>query len=395
MMRIAPEEYSPRPRPLTLYNSSMRGWSVPLGRWLGVELRVHTFFLLLAAVCIGLGASTGGDFSKTRGLGLFFILAAAVLVREIARSLVAAWYGIRLRAILLLPIGGMFAYATPESQEIATSGSGQFALAAAGPVANLATAVVLAAFITGAGGQFDIFTHPFVTSTYLLRSMVWMQAGLGVLHLLPAYPLDCGRILRSRFARSHGPAPANRAATGIGQLLALALMVGGLLLHSYWLVIAGFFIMIGAQIEDQGVFFQSVVDTVRMREVMLTDFATLSPSDTLADALTRCVHSLQEDFPVVRGPNLVGIVSRQRIVDALRSDGNGYVQSVMSRAFQVARPEDTLGTTIRRLTAGRGLSLIPVTESGRVVGIVSVQNLMGAMSLLSEQRRYERQEASQ
>ena len=130
-----------------------------------------------------------------------------------------------------------------------------------------------------------------------------------------------------------------------------------------------------------------------MREVMLTDFATLSPSDTLADALYRCVHSLQEDFPVVRGPQLVGIVSRQRIVDALRDEGNGYVQSVMSRAFQVARPEDTLGTTIRRLTAGHGLALIPITESGRVVGIVSVQNLMSSMSLLAEQRRIERQES--
>ena len=225
--------------------------------------------------------------------------------------------------------------------------------------------------------------------------MVWMQAGLGLLHLLPAYPLDGGRLLRGSFARKHGIAPTGRATTGLGQVLALTAMIAGMLLHSPWLVIAGFFIMIGAQVEDQGVFFQSVVDTVHMSEVMLTDFATLSPSDTLADALVRCVHSLQEDFPVVRGPQLVGIVSRQRIVDALRNDGNGYVQSVMSRAFQVARPEDTLGATIRRLTAGRGLSLIPVTESGRVVGIVSVQNLMSSMSLLSEQRRIERQEAEE
>ena len=118
-------------------------------------------------------------------------------------------------------------------------------------------------------------------------------------------------------------------------------------------------------------------------------------SDTLADALVRCVHSLQEEFPVVRGPQLVGIVSRQRIVDALRNDGNGYVQAVMSRAFQVARPEDTLGTTIRRLTAGHGLSLIPITDSGRVVGIVSVQNLMSSMALLAEQRRIERQETEE
>lgn len=369
----------------------MRGWSIPLGRWMGVELRVHTFFLLLAVVCLGLSATEG----LLRGFGLFLVLVVAVIVRESARLLVAAWLGLRLRALLLLPIGGLFAYANPESQENANQGAGQFALAFAGPLANCATAISLGVAFVGAGGDINLFSQPWITPAYLLRSMVWMQAGLGVLHLLPAYPLDAGRLLRGNFARTHGLAPAGRAATGLGQLLALAIMLAGMLLHSYWMIVAGFFIMIGAQIEDQGVFFQSVVDTVCMREVMLTDFATLSPSDTLADALARCVHSLQEDFPVVRGPELVGIVSRQRIVEALRSDGNGYVQSVMSRAFQVARPEDTLGATIRRLTAGRGLSLIPVTESGRVVGIVSVQNLMSSMTLLAEQRRIQREEADE
>ena len=358
---------------------------------MGVEMRVHAFFPLLAVVCLALSAADG----VARGLGLFLVLCAAVAVREIARLLVAAWLGLRLRAVLLLPIGGLFAYANPESQENANQGGGEFAMAFAGPLANVATALVLGATFLGAGAGFRLFDQPLITSAYLLRSMVWMQAGLGLLHLVPAYPLDCGRLIRGSFARRHGFAPAGRAASGLGQVLALLTMVAGMLLHNYWLIIAGFFIMIGAQIEDQGVFFQSVVDTVRMREVMLTDFATLSPSDTLADALVRCVHSLQEDFPVVRGPQLVGIVSRQRIVDALRSDGNGYVQSVMSRAFQVARPEDTLGTTIRRLTAGHGLALIPVTESGRVVGIVSVQNLMSSMSLLAEQRRIERQEANE
>ena len=369
----------------------MRGWSIPLGRWMGVELRVHTFFLLLAVVCLGLSASDG----LGRGLGLFMTLTLAVLVREFARLLVAAWLGLRLRAILLLPIGGLFAYANPESQQMATQGPGQFALAFAGPLANGFAALILAATFIGAGGSLNLVDQPWISSAHLLRSMVWMQAGVGFLHLLPAYPLDCGRLVRGSFARTHGAGPAGRAATGLGQLLALTAMIGGMLLHSPWLIIAGFFIMIGAQIEDQGVLFQSVVDTVQMREVMLTDFATLSPSDTLADALSRCVHSLQEDFPVVRGPQLVGIVSRQRIVDALRNDGNGYVQSVMSRAFQVARPDDTLGSTIRRITAGQGLSLIPVTDSGRVVGIVSVQNLMSSMTLLAEQRRLQREEAAE
>lgn len=367
----------------------MRGWSIPLGRWMGVELRVHAFFPLLAFVFLAIGGSDGW----ARAVALFFLLVAAVAVRETARLMMAAWLDLRLRAILLLPIGGLFAYANPESQERAAAGGAQYAVALAGPIANWATSVVLALVILGASPAVPLFSEPFISTSHLLRSMVWMQFFLGALHLLPAYPLDFGRILRSNLTRSHGFAPAARAAAGLGQALALVAVVVGMLTKDYWLSIAGLFIMIGAQIEDQGVLFQSVVDTVRMREVMLTDFATLSPSDTLADALVRCVHSLQEDFPVVRGPELVGIISRQRIVDALRNDGNGYVQSVMSRAFQVARPEDTLGTTIRRLSAGRGLALIPVTESGRVVGIVSVQNLMSSMSLLAEQRRIERLES--
>ncbi|MDE3163773.1 MAG: CBS domain-containing protein [Acidobacteriota bacterium] len=366
----------------------MRGWTLPMGRWMGVELRIHAFFPLLAAVCLLLSGGSG----VLRGLGLFLVLVLAVVVREAARLITAAWLGLRLRAVLLLPIGGLFAYANPESQEGSNQGAGQFALAFAGPLANAFTAAALAIALLGAAGSdLRLLEQPWISAAWLLRSLIWMQLALAVLHLLPAYPLDGGRLLRGSFARAHGLAPAGRAASGVGQLLALAAMIGGMLLQSPWLIIAGFFIMVGAQIEDQGVFFQSVVDTVHMREVMLTDFATLSPSDTLADALTRCVHSLQDDFPVVRGPELVGIVSRQRIVDALRNDGNGYIQSVMSRAFQVARPEDTLGATIRRLGAGHGLTLIPVTESGRVVGIVSVQNLMSSMTLLAEQRRIERE----
>ncbi len=244
-----------------------------------------------------------------RGLALFLVLVAAVVVRETARLLVAAWLGLRLRAILLLPIGGLFAYANPESQENANQGSGQFALALAGPLANWPRRWCWR-HISGRQRQYAAL-RPAVDLRRPTCCAAWSgcRPAWALLHLLPAYPLDCGRLLRGSFARKHGFAPPGRAAAGMGQVLALTAMLGGMLLHNSWLIIAGFFIMIGAQIEDQGVFFQSVVDTVRMREVMLTDFATLSPSDTLADALVRCVHSLQEDFPVVRGPQLVGIVS--------------------------------------------------------------------------------------
>src|SRR5580698_5450152 len=117
----------------------MRGWSIPLGRWMGVEMRVHAFFPLLALVCLALSVAEGPG----RGFALFLDLVAAVAVRESVRLIVAAWLGLRLRAVLLLPIGGLFAYANPESQEGANQGSAQFILAFAGPLANLATAAVL------------------------------------------------------------------------------------------------------------------------------------------------------------------------------------------------------------------------------------------------------------
>jgi CBS domain-containing protein len=93
---------------------------------------------------------------------------------------------------------------------------------------------------------------------------------------------------------------------------------------------------------------------------------------------------------VVRGRNVVGVVSRQVIADALRAEGNGYVQGIMQRSFHVAKPEDSLGTTISRFS-GRGMSLVPVTDGERVVGIVTLQNLMHSMSLLAESRKLRRQ----
>lgn len=376
----------------------MRAWSMPLGRWFGVHLRIHYFFLLLLFFCV-LSTQLAG-VAPWRGIMLWCLLTAAVLGREVVRALTAAWHGLSVRSILLLPIGGLFSYASPEMSEQAAEGWTQIALTVAGPLANLIFAALVAALIVGATPQVPIARLPIVTPSHLMRSVVWLNVALAVMNCIPAYPLDAGRMLRSSMARSRGATQATRAASGLGQMLGIAAVIAGVALlaipntHiaagvSPWLILAGFFVFIGAQLEDQGVLFQSVVETVRMRDVMLTDFDTLSPSDTLSDALYKAIHSLQDDFPVVRGPNLVGVVSRQGIVQALRHEGNGYVQAIMSRAFQVAQPDDSLGVLIRRIGSGR-LSLIPVAESGRIVGIVTWQNLSSSMGLLAEYRRLER-----
>jgi CBS domain-containing protein/Zn-dependent protease len=376
----------------------MRAWSLPLGRWFGVHLRIHYFFLLLLFFCAASTSLSGT--ASWRGVVLWFLLFGAVLGREVVRALTAAWHGLSVRSILLLPIGGLFSYGSPDMAEHAAEGWPQIALTVAGPLANLAFALLVAGLIAGATANVPIAKFPIVTPGHLMRSAVWLNAALALINCIPAYPLDAGRLMRSIMARARGVAQATRAASGLGQMTGIAAVVIGLALLaipntrlaaglSPWLIMGGFFVFIGAQLEDQGVMFQSVVETVRMRDVMLTDFDTLSPSDTLSDALYKAIHSLQDDFPVVRGPNLVGVVSRQGIVQALRQEGNGYIQGIMSRAFQVAQPDDSLGVLIRRIGSGR-LSLIPVAESGRVVGIVTWQNLSSSMGLLAEYRRLER-----
>jgi Zn-dependent protease/CBS domain-containing protein len=377
----------------------MRGWSFPLGRWFGVDLRIHTFFLLLLGFCM-LSTSVE-NVPAWRGIMLWFLLLLVVFVREIARVITAAYHDLQLRSILLLPIGGLFSYASPESAERAVEGRVQIALALTGPLSSLLFAAVVAGLVIGSAPGVPVAAHPLITPTHLIRSTVWLSVGLALLNLLPAYPLDAGRILRGSLARTRGTAQATKAVSGLSQGFGLLAMVAGLALLaipntrlsaglSPWLIMGGFFIFIGAQLEDQGVMFQSVVETVLMRDVMLTEFSTLSPSDTLSDALYKAIHSLQDEFPVVRGANLVGVVSKQSILAALRSEGNGYVQSVMARSFQVAQPDDSLGLMIRRIAGGR-MALVPVAVDGRIVGIVTWQNLSNSMGLLAEHRRFQRE----
>jgi CBS domain-containing protein len=242
--------------------------------------------------------------------------------------------------------------------------------------------------ISGMSPGVDLWAWPWLYPRNLPRSLVWANLYIAVINFMPAYPLDGGRILRALFSRSIDLSSATRRAVSISNAIAMVLMVAGLFSNN-WLTVVGVIIFSAAQLEERALVFQSVLDNVRLEEVMLTDFATLSPADTLEDALEKAVHSLQDDFPVVRGSDMVGVISRQRILDALRAEGNGYVQAVMNKIFEVSVRNDSLATAFRKLTA-RGSSIIPVVEDQRLVGIVTLQNLMHSMALLAESRKLRR-----
>jgi Zn-dependent protease/CBS domain-containing protein len=373
----------------------MRSWSIPVGRLFGVDVRIHlTFFILPMFIFWTDYALRQGNATGPRDLAIVGIILACVAVHECGHMLAARRIGLIPKAVILLPLTGVALYEEPrieKPQPPALLWKREIRLALVGPLVSLILACLAATVVTASGRGIDLWKWPFLQATDLAKSLVWANFYLAVLNLMPAYPLDGGRILRALFSRTLDPSAATRRAVSISNAIAMVLMIAGLFSDN-WLTMVGVIVFSAAQLEERALVFQSVLDNVRLEEVMLTDFATLSPADTLEDALEKAVHSLQDDFPVVRGMDMVGVISKQRILDALRAEGNGYVQAVMNKIFEVSLRQDSLGSAFRKLTA-RNSSIIPVVEDQRLIGIVTLQNLMHSMALLAESRKLQRDEA--
>jgi Zn-dependent protease len=372
----------------------MRSWSVLVGRLFGVEVRIHlTFFLLPVFVFWTEYGAHNGSANGPRDLALVGIILACVAAHETGHMLLAARAGMIPKAVILLPLSGVTVFEESRSEKPASSGplwKREIRFALIGPLVNLAFAAIASAIVLQMVPGIQLWKWPFLQASNLPRSLVWANLYIAGLNLLPAYPLDGGRVLRALFMRTMDSAAATRRAVSISNAMAMVFIVAGLFSDA-WLTMIGVIIFAAAQLEERAVVFQSVLDNVRLEEVMLTDFATLSPADTLEDALGKAVHSLQDNFVVVRGSDLVGVVSRQRILEALRADGNGYVQAVMNKLFEVSARHESLATAFRKLTT-RNSSIIPVVEDEWLVGIVTLQNLMHSMSLLAESRKLRRDE---
>jgi Zn-dependent protease/CBS domain-containing protein len=372
----------------------MRSWSISVGRLFGVDVRLHLTFLVLPVFIYWTDYATRQqNASGARDLALVGIILACVGAHELGHLFAARRFGLVPKAVILLPLTGVALYdeSRVENQPSALNWKREVRIALIGPLVNLALAGLAAAIITALDKGIEVWKLPLFYGENLPRSIVGVNLWLGILNFIPAYPLDGGRLVRLYFARTMDVSSATRRAVAISSAISMVMIFGGIFTDR-WLTMVGVIIFSAAQLEERALVFQSVLENVRLEDVMLTDFATLSPADTLEDALEKAVHSLQDDFPVVRGSDMVGVISRQRILEALRAEGNGYVQAVMSKIFEVSLRDDSLGSAFRKLT-GRSSSIIPVVEDQRLVGIVTLQNLMHSMSLLAESRKLRREEA--
>jgi len=364
----------------------MRSLSVFFGRLLGVEFRIHMAFLFLLIFVLVNESSRGGSAVVARGVALTAMVLFSVLLHELGHALAGARNGLPMKGSILLPLGGV-ALADPAVHDPARMIQ-EVRVAAAGPLVNAFLAGVSGLAVINMAPLSYLWAEPLVSVSGLTKSFFWINLFLCAVNLLPAFPLDGGRVFRLWLASRMDFHLATRRAVTIGHLFAGAFMLGGVV--SQWSLLVGLVLFMATQMEERTAMFQSVVEAVHMEDIMLTHFSTLSPADTLEDALSKAVHSLQDDFPVVSGSDLVGVINRQTIVERLRREGNGYVQGAMNKAFEIASRTESLASAFRKLTR-RGLTLIPVVDEERLVGIVTLQNLMHSMGLLAESRRLRKQ----
>lgn len=323
-------------------------WSFPIARLLGSEVRIHVTFLLFL-LWIGVARFLeGGAPAAAEGLILIIAIFACVLAHEYGHALAARRYGIATPDITLLPIGGV-----ARLERMPENPREEIVVALAGPAVNVVIAAVLF-LVLGAGFDMASLTALDSPAASLLAQLASLNLFLVLFNLLPAFPMDGGRVLRALLALRRGQAEATAIAARVGQGLAFVLGFFGLFGNPMLLFIA-IFVYLAASAEAQATGLQDVSRRVSVRDAMIKQFQALSPQSTVAEAVECLLRTTQHEFPVVDGNgSLRGVLTLDAIIAALSRTGPGTpVLDVMQREVPVVLAHGSLETALRFLQEAR------------------------------------------
>lgn len=358
-------------------------WSLPICRVSGIRIQVHfTFGLLLAWIAL-----MGYHEAQWAGAGWAMVLLASIFtcvaLHELGHSLVAQRLGVGVRDITLLPIGGVASL-----RDLPEHPHQELAITIAGPLVNVA--IFLALFL---GGYFAPWDIP-IPLPYLDRmprglleiwgALIYINAMMVLFNLIPAFPMDGGRILRALLVPWLGYVRSTHAAVAVAKVIAVLFLLAGFtpaLLFLYglappvWLGIIGVVIFFLARSEQQTVWLRFVLRSAAAEDIMNRDFLAVSPGDGLNKCLQQAIRSGQEDFPVLYDGELVGLLQRDALARALRKEGdNSVVGEAMVTQFPSLSPRASLDEVYARMLDGNWLGL-PVRDDGQLVGWLSREHV--------------------
>jgi stage IV sporulation protein FB len=345
-------------------------WSFPIGRLFGSEIRIHVTFLLLLA-WIGISHYTqGGAQAAVQGIAFILALFACVVAHEFGHALAARRYGIRTPDITLLPIGGL-----ARLERMPEKPGQEIVVAIAGPLVNVVIAAVLILFL---GTRFDLgalqqLDNPTVDFVMRLASV---NIFLVMFNLIPAFPMDGGRVLRALLALWYPRTQATNIAARIGQALAFVFGFVGLIGGNPLLIFIAIFVYLAATAEAQMVGLQDVSRNLGVTDAMITKFEVLQPQATVADAVRLLLETTQREFPVVDGAGkLRGFITRNAMVEALSKSGPGTpVIEVMKTDVPTVPIRARLEAALKRMQEGAPAVGV-IGPNGNLVGYVTSENI--------------------
>jgi Zn-dependent protease/CBS domain-containing protein len=352
-------------------------WSWRVGSIAGIALHVHaTFLILLAYLAIREYRSSGSAAAAINGVVFVLAIFATVVLHELGHALAARRYGIKTRDITLLPIGGV-----ARLERMPREPRQELVVALAGPAVNVVIAALLYGWLRATGGvpasietasmSAAIFDREFLAQ--LLAVNVWLV----LFNLIPAFPMDGGRVLRAVLAmRDRDYARATERAAKVGKFFALVFAIlGFFVLGNPFLVFIALFVWLGAAGEAAAAQTSATLDGVPIQALMITDVRTLSPTDPLARAVDLILDGFQQDFPIVEGSVVKGMLTRARLLKALAEGGDQTsVGDVMERDFQQAAPSEQAEVVLARLK-NCGCHSLPVIDGGRLLGVLTMDNV--------------------
>jgi len=359
------------------------GWSWRIGRIFGIDLYVHfTFLLLLLWVAMRHYLANNDVTEALLGLGFILALFVIVVLHELGHALAARRYGIPTRDITLLPIGGV-----ARLERMPDDPKQELVVALAGPAVNVVLAVGLYIGLRLSQGLNLVPIDEAVNvGANIVSQLFWVNVSLAVFNLLPAFPMDGGRVLRALLAMRLDYVRATAVAARIGQGMALLFAFAGLFFNPF-LVFIALFVWLGAAGEASMVQMRSALDGIPIMRAMITDFRTLRPTEPLARAVEYLLAGFQQDFPVVdEDGKLVGILTRNDLTAALARHGAEVpVSEVMQREFVTVEPREMLQSAFARLQ-DCDCHTLPVVENGRLLGLVTPDHLTEVLMIAEAMR---------
>ena len=358
-------------------------WSWKLVRLAGIDVYVHATFLLLI-VWIGLGywQLEGTLLAVLSGVSLILALFACVVLHELGHALTARRYGIRTRHITLLPIGGVAAM-----ERMPEDPKQEIIVALAGPAVNLVIAACLWVWLSISDALVTVIYFD-LTGGLFLEQLMLLNVVLAVFNLLPAFPMDGGRVLRAALSMRLDRNRATQLAARVGQGLALCLGYLGLVYNPFLMFIA-LFVWIGATAEASMEQVKSSLSDIPVGHAMLTDFQTLVPGDSLAHAIELTLAGSQKAFPVLENGRAMGVLTQHGLLRGLQATGeHTRVADWMQKKSQSAEVGEPVHKVLQRLQQDH-CPLISVTKAGKLVGIIDLENiseLIQIQAAIHEQR---------